>query len=255
MLNPHSCPRVSVALAFLFFLILSACTTTNDARVLQLLNERGFGRAASGNCNECFYFGIGDSISITDKFNPELKGRYTIRMDGTVDLPLLGETYVSGFTPKEIASMLNMRFSHYYRYVALTVVPGRITSKKFYIHLDTDKHIVKKFTGGQTLYDVLMGIRYNSIDVDLDNIKVIRSDPVHPLVIHCDLDQMIHHGMSRDNILIKEDDIIFFTPSIVGYFKQLVKTLVSPLSPLVQLFSGVNRLDYLSDSFSNRDYF
>jgi len=232
----------------------TGCKITDDARVLQLLNERGFGRRASGNCNETFYFGIGDSMKMMDKFNPELKGIHTIRMDGTVDFPQIGETYVAGFTAKEIASMLNMRFGHYYKYVAVTVTPGKIKSKKYFVHLDTDKSYMKPFQGGQTLYDILMTIRYNSIDVDLSNVKVIRCDPVHPLVIYCDMDAMIHEGDSRDNILIKEDDIIFMTPSLIGYFKRLVKTLISPLQPLVSLVTSVNKIDILMDTFGDPYY-
>lgn len=232
----------------------TGCKVTDDARVLQLLNERGFGRAASGNCNETFYFGIGDSIKMKDKFNPELKGLYKIRMDGTVDFPQIGETYVAGFTAKELASMLNMRYGHYYKYVAVTIEPTRITSKKYFVHLDTDKSYMKPFKGGQTLYDILMTIRYNSIDVDLSNVKVIRSDPVHPLVIYCDMDAMINDGDSRDNILIKEDDIIYMTPSLIGYFKRFVKMLVSPLQPLTNLVNSVNRIDILMDTFGDPYY-
>ncbi|MFH2001674.1 MAG: polysaccharide biosynthesis/export family protein [Planctomycetota bacterium] len=241
---------------FLGFIVLGlvGCKVTDDARVLQLLNERGFGRKASGNCNETFYFGIGDSMKMMDKFNPELKGLFTIGMDGTVDFPQIGETYVAGFTSKEIASMLNMRFGHYYKYVAVTVAPAKVTSKRYFVHLDTDKSYMKPFQGGQTLYDILMTIHYNSIDVDLSNIKVIRADPVHPLVIYCDMDAMIHDGDSRDNILIKEDDIIFMTPSFIGYFKQVVKTLVSPLQPLVTLVTSVNRIDMLVDTFGDPYY-
>jgi hypothetical protein len=258
-LNLHVSDRTRFAALLLLFgvaaVCLMGCVTSDDARVLQLLNERGFGRKASGNCNEVFYFGIGDSFSIGDKLNPELRGTQTIRMDGTVDLPQLGETYVAGLTAKEIASMLNIRYGHYYKYVNIEVKPRRVVSKRIFIHLDVDKHITKKFQGGQTLYDVLMAVKYNSIDVDLNNVKVIRPDPVHPLVIYCDMGAMIKHGDSRDNILIKEDDIIYFTPTIIGYFKRLVKTLTSPLQPLVQLFNAANRIDVLTETFGDSRYY
>lgn len=231
------------------------CTLSDDARILQVLNERGFGRKYSGNCNEVFYFGIGDAFSFKDKYNPELRGKAKIRMDGTVDFPQLGETYVAGFTAQEISSMLNIRFGHYYKYVNVKVEPLASKSKRYFVHLDTDKHLVRPFKGDMTLYDVIIAARYNSIDVDLNNVKVIRCDPVHPLVIYCDMAAMIHNGNSRDNILIKEDDIIYFTPSIIGYFKRLVKTLVSPLQPVVSLFNAVNRIDRMVNTFGDERYY
>jgi len=248
-------PSISVLSACLLgmlCLVLGGCMTSDDARILQLLNERGFGRKyGGGNVNETFYFGIGDSFKYDDTFNPELKGTAKIRMDGTAHLPHIGDTYVAGLTAQEIASMLSARLGHYYKFTDITVTPGSITSKKVFIQLDTERHMVKKFQGDSTLFDVIQMVKYSSIDVDLDNVKVIRADPVHPLVIYCDMNAMIHNGLSRDNILIKEDDIIYFTPTLIGYFKNLVKTLLSPLQPVVQLVTGVQRLDYTFETFGN----
>jgi len=240
--------RCALVLGSAFFLF-TACYTTDDARVLQILNERGFGRKYSGNANELFYYGVGDSFTFADTFNVELQGSLTIRMDGTVNFPQIGETYVAGLTSKEIASMLDTRFAHYYKYISITVIPGNVVSKKIFVHLDTDKNMVVTFRGDQTLYDLVQSVNYDSIDVDLDNIKVVRADPVHPLVIYCDIDDMTHGGYSRDNILLREDDIIYFTPSIVGYLKLFVKTILSPLQPAVQLITGVNRMDMMIDTF------
>jgi protein involved in polysaccharide export with SLBB domain len=251
--NPSRTHALALLIGFLV-LSLAGCLTSDDARVLQVLNERGFGRRYSGNANEVFYYGIGDSIKVKDKFNPELRGVFKIAMDGTVNFPQLGETYVAGLTSKEIAAMLTSRFQHYYKYVQIEVTPGRVMSKKIYIHLDTDLHYIRRFTGDMTLFDVIQSVRYDRILVDLGNVRVIRADPVHPLVIYCDMDSMIHGGNSRDNILIKEDDIIFFTPSIIGRFRNLTKMLVAPLTPLVQLFTAINRIDYMYNTFGDVRY-
>ena len=241
------------AAAGLILCITTGCLATDDARVLQLLNERGFGRKYTGNANEVFYYGVGDSLQYSDEYNEDLSGNVTIRMDGTAMFPLIGETYIAGLTSREIASMLNLRLGHYYKFVNIQVSPSQITSKRIFIQLDTDRHYMREFQGDQTLYDVIMDVNYDSIDVDLDNVKVIRSDPVNPLVIYCDMDDMIYNGNSRDNILIKEDDIIYFTPSWVGYLKRFVKTLLSPVQPVAQLFLGVQQIDYSIETFGE-DY-
>jgi len=229
--------------------------TTDDARVLQVLNERGFGRKYTGNANEQFYFGIGDSMTIVDAYNPENNTAGIIRMDGTVEFPLLGETYVAGLTPKEISAMLNDRLTHYFKMVDITVIPANVVSKRFFIQLDTDAHQIVNFVGDQTLFDVVQNTQYDSIDVDLDNIKVIRADPVHPLVIYCDIDDLMEYGNSRDNIIIKEDDIIYYTPTVIGYLKRFVKMLLSPIQPVAQLFTGVQQIDRSISTFGDDAYY
>ena len=148
-----------------------------------------------------------------------------------------------------------MRLGHYYKNINISVSPGPVLSKRIFIQLDTDKHIIKKFDGDQTIFDVMQSINYDSILVDLDNIRVIRADPVHPLVIYCDIDDMMTDGYSRDNILVKEDDIIYCTPTVIGYFVRFVKILIAPLQPVAQLFTAARQIDYMYDSFGEDYYY
>ncbi len=238
----------------LLLLSMGACYTSDDARVLQVLNERGFGRKVTGNANEVFYYGVGDTIKFTDKSNPELSGTAQIRMDGTVDFPQLGETYVAGLTSKELAFMLNTRLSHYYKYVNISVAPAQVVSKRIFIQLDTDRHLIQKFQGDMTIFDVVQSLVYDTILVDLNNVKVIRSDPVHPLVIYCDVGAMISNGNSRDNILVKEDDIIYLTPTYMGYLVRAIKWLTAPLYPIAELFNAARQSYYLGSSFGDPFY-
>ena len=52
------------------------------------------------------------------------------------------------------------------------------------------------------------------ITADLDDILVIRSDPQHALVIPVDLQKMLDHGDSSDNVLLREDDIVIVNPKL-----------------------------------------
>jgi protein involved in polysaccharide export with SLBB domain len=247
-------PRYA-CLAALLLLLLGGCSTTDDARMLQVLNERGFGRKYSGNANEVFYFGVGDSFTYRDSYNKELKGNGRIRMDGTVYFEELGDTYVAGLTAKELASMLNQRYGHYYKVVDFRVEPKTIKSKKIFIYVDTDRHATKIFKGDMTLYDIITSVKYDSIEVDMRNIKVVRADPVNPMVMYCDMHAMIHNGNSRDNILLKENDIIYLTPSLVGHFKNFVKMLVAPLKPVAELFTQATKIDRMVDTFGEDNYY
>jgi hypothetical protein len=110
---------------------------------------------------------------------------------------------------------------------------------------------MQKFEGDQTLFDVIQKSPYDTIDMDMSNIKVIRADPVHPLVISCNMHDMIHYGNSRDNILLKEDDIVYFTPSLIGHLKNFVKMLLSPIKPVAQLFTGVRQIDQSIETFGD----
>jgi protein involved in polysaccharide export with SLBB domain len=53
--------------------------------------------------------GAGDVIEIVVYREPDLKGSYRIRGDGTIDFPLIGEVPVVGRTPREVEMVLEER--------------------------------------------------------------------------------------------------------------------------------------------------
>ena len=51
--------------------LLSACSTQPDKRVLQLLNTSVFGKSYTGNAEVENYITIGDTLVVTDTYQPQ----------------------------------------------------------------------------------------------------------------------------------------------------------------------------------------
>ena len=70
---------------------LAGCSSFgDDARVLQVLNQRGFGRPTQ-DANRQYYLGIGDGVIVRSTEYQEYSGQSeVIRMDGTITLADLG---------------------------------------------------------------------------------------------------------------------------------------------------------------------
>jgi protein involved in polysaccharide export with SLBB domain len=237
-------------LAFVAGLGLAGCTSTDDARVLQVLNQRGFGRPTQ-DANRRYYIGIGDGVVLQSNFYPELNGvSEQIRMDGTVTLPDVGEVFINGLTPDEATEVVRQRYDHILADTSnLLLRVSAISSKKYYVTGAPPLPARSvNFNGDTTLMDVVVGANIEETIVDTDNILVIRGDPENPLRISCDYDDIVQ-GFTRDNILIRENDIIYLTPNWLGYIKWGVSALLAPLQPVQQLFFGVNNIVSLSDSF------
>jgi protein involved in polysaccharide export with SLBB domain len=230
--------------------VLQGCRTSDDVRVLQVLNQRGFGRPTQ-DANRRYYIGIGDSVSLRTHTYAELNGvTEKVRMDGTITLPDVGEVYVNGLTPDEATEVVRQRFGSKLKETSdLTIRLGSINSKQFYITgVPPRQPKSVNFKGDTTLLDVIVRANIDEVLIDTDAILVIRGDPENPLVITCDYDDIIQ-GFSRDNILIRENDIIYLSPSWVGYITWGVTILVAPVKPLSNLVFGVNNIVSISDNF------
>jgi protein involved in polysaccharide export with SLBB domain len=238
-------------LAVLLAALLAGCQTPDDARVLQVLNQRGFGRPTQ-DANRQYYVGIGDSIVVRDTIHPEYSGMSeTVRMDGVVTLSDVGEVYVNGLSPDEVTEVIRLAYSRYVNDTSgISVRVTGIQSKRYYVSgLPPNKPRAMNFRGDELLVDALIKAAIDEIKVDTENILVLRGDPENPLVISCNYEDIIERGLTRDNILIRENDIIYLTPSIVGWMTYGVSVLVAPLTPIQSLIFGYNNIISVTDSF------
>ena len=231
--------------------LLAACASSDDARVLQVLNQRGFGRPTQ-DANRQYYVGIGDSIVLQDRIHPEYNGvQETVRMDGVVTLPEVGEVYINGLSPDEITQVLQLKFEQYVNDTSgMSVRVMSTTSKRYYI-TGLPPRITKSFpfTGDVLLIDAIERGNVDQLLVDEKRIRVLRGDPENPLVIECNYDDIQERGLTRDNILIRENDVIYLTPSVVGWLTYFVSLLLAPLEPVEDLLFGWNNVVSISDSF------
>lgn len=232
-------------------LLPAGCRTTDDARVLQVLNQRGFGRPTQ-DANRQYYLGIGDQIRLRAPDFKEYDGQSEkIRMDGTVTLEDVDEVYLNGLTPEEASEAVRKRYAEYVKETEeFDVLVSAINSKRYYVTgVPPFKPRAVVFKGDTLLIDALSGQIGDENLVDTDAILVIRGDPENPLVIICDYDDVRFDGLTRDNILIRENDIIYLNPSVVGYLAWGVSLILSPLTPLQQLVTGSNNIVTTVDSF------
>ncbi len=230
---------------------LVGCHTTDDARVIQVLNQRGFGRPTL-DANRQFYIGIGDGLILRAPSYPEYNGvSEKVRMDGVITLPDVGEVYLNGLTPTEATETVRLRYQEWVNDTAgFRMEITDITSKRYYVvRVDPQRPVSMTFQGDELLIDALRKANYDPLLTDTSDIKVIRGDPENPLVIHCDLDDILERGLTRDNIQIRENDIVFLTPSWVGHMTLFVKKLASPIKPLTDLITSANNMVSIGSSF------
>ncbi len=236
------------------WLLLAGCQTQNDARVQTLLNQRGFGKPYTGDSNEQYYIGIGDSILVQEPNYPPLNGAYVVRADGVIHVPHIGDIFVAGLTGPDVQETLNRRFQQYAEGVKVDVSIQPTGQRSFYVHGEVGGEGQHPFIGGMTLFEVLIQVQ-PTILADDDSVRLIRADPVNPMVFKFDYDEMSIGGYSGNNVLIRENDIIYVPPNVLGYISIFLEGLLAPLNRVVFSLLNFNRLIYLTESFGEPVYF
>lgn len=243
--------RARLVIALGAVVAAAACRSSDDARVLQVLNQRGFGRPTQ-DANRQYYVGIGDQLSVQAPTYPEYSGQSeAVRMDGVITLADVGEVYVNGLSPDEVTQAVRKAYDAYLTDTSgINVRVMGTKSKRYYISgLPPKKPQPVSFSGDELLVDAMIKSGLDAGLVDTEEILVIRGDPENPLVIVCNYEDIVQLGLTRDNIQIRENDLIYLTPSVIGWITYGVYLLALPLQPIADLFNTTNQIVSISDSF------
>jgi polysaccharide export outer membrane protein len=80
-----------------------------------------------------YVIGPGDVLSIDVWKEPELTRNVSVRFDGKISLPLLGDVQATGNTPMQLASSLTSALTKYITVPQVTVIVAAMNSRRIYI--------------------------------------------------------------------------------------------------------------------------
>ncbi|MBK7643981.1 MAG: polysaccharide biosynthesis/export family protein [Planctomycetes bacterium] len=234
---------------FLLCACLAACSTAPDKRLLDRMNQKGFGKKYTGNVLEENYATIGDTISISDPYNKsELTLSKRIDIDGTILLPELGSVAVAGYTRTELEALLMEKYSPYYPQLDIKVdIANTGGSKKYFIYGEVAAAGEKTLTGDETIFEAVMKASPKDDTANLGRVRLIKADPRDPEVYEVNIGDLLENGDSSFNMGIEELDIIFVPPTMLaqlGYF------LDSMLFPVKKVLSGIGGAFFSLNQFS-----
>lgn len=229
-------PWLLAALAALVAWASGCSSTSPDKRLLQYLNDKGFGNRYTGNAEDQNYVTIGDTITINDAFHTDIGTVQRVDIDGTVVLPEIGAVHVAGQTRSELEAFLTQKYSPYYEQLRIDV---RIATqnKVYFIFGEVLAKGRKQFPGDLTVFEAVMDAAPDERTANLGRVLVIRADPRDPLIIPINI-AALFRGDSTDNVQIKERDIIYVPPTMIAQFGYFLADLMFPITAVIQQIWG-----------------
>ncbi|HET6203791.1 MAG TPA: polysaccharide biosynthesis/export family protein [Planctomycetota bacterium] len=234
--------RRGLALAVLLGLPLLAggCSSLEDKRIFQYLNRSGFGQRYHGNASEENFAAVGDAVTVTDSVNPEYLTLppQQVDIDGTIDMPEVGNVHVAGLTAGEIESLLTALYRPYFEDLRVRV-RIRTLAKSFYVFGEVAREGPHPFPGDVTLLEAVLRSAPNRVTANLARVRLVRGDPVDPLVVVVDLERLLRTGDTTYNLRLRENDIVIVPPTVIGAIGNALTQLVYPVTQILGTVVGV----------------
>jgi len=196
---------------------------------------------------------LGDDIEFRLYYHPELNLTMTIRPDGRVAFPLIGDIPAAGRTPAEMAQSVTDGLKHQgLLNVQTTVIVRKFRDQRFYVGGEVANPGVYNLTQPLTTLQAIMQAGGLKMTAQASSIIVIRAvDPNTPLLINVNLQAKSTAGKvaGESNIPLQPLDIVFVPKSKIARMNDFVLMYLKNLNPITTVFG----LNYNTGAFTFRE--
>lgn len=177
-----------------------------------------------------------DAIQIISPTIPELnQQQQTVRPDGKISFPNIGEFDVAGKTPLAVADTIREKVSKLYALAGDYPVDVRIAvfnSAVYYVLGEVQRPGPKPYTGRDTVLRAIADA-YPTVLAWKSRILIIRpsADPLYtaPKIFELKWKQIAAQGDTSMNVLLQEGDVIYVPPTILASVAMKIEEFVRPI--------------------------
>lgn len=231
-------------------LLIAGCTGPRHEELVNFLTAHE--QIVSGSN---YRFAPPDRAVIRAPKIPEVDGASQItRPDGKISLRLLGDVKVAGLTPLEVEAKLEKLLSRYYVKPRVRVTVGNAGTKQFYVFGEVGSPGPRKYTGRDTLLEVLAQSQ-PTFRAWKDQVKIIRPSPdkEERYAITINVDKLMQQGDTRYNFLLEEGDIVYVPPTPLAWLGYRIREVLDPFQPVLQAYETPAEFLDANDEYEDRN--
>lgn len=178
-----------------------------------------------------YYVEIGDILAIEVWRVPDMKREVTVRPDGRISMPLLGDMDVVGMSLVEIKEGMTVKLSEFIRNPEISISVRQFGGRKFIILGEIRTPGVYRYQQDVNLIEAIALAGGFSREAKKAKVMVIRGDirkDPQVKIITANMENLIRRGMLSENLTILSNDIIFVTRDFLGDYNDMLKDVIEP---------------------------
>jgi len=196
-----------------------------------------------------YRLGAPDEIAVSVLPQSELDRTVTIRPDGKISLPLIGDVSVEGLTPMELTEKLTERFLEYVKNPSVAVIVTGFNSKKIYVIGEVFRQGALPYNGETTVFEAVEDAGSFTRRASLGRVILVRGDISDPKVIDVNLLDVVKNGSKRKDLYLQPEDIVFVPPNGFAKAGYAMEQVLFPFTPIFGLGRDIGSIHSLEETF------
>lgn len=186
------------------FSVLFACTSVNTVKERPIESSIGL--------VDVYLMGIGDQVSVNVWRNPDLSVNVTVRPDGKISVPLVGDLKVDGISTEALSGVIEDRLANFIRTPQVTVIVTNPTSAEFIHRIRVTGAVAQQrsipYRKGITALDVILEAGGLTPFANGNESKLYRQTEEGAKVYPIYLNDILEKGVLDSNYFLYPQDII-----------------------------------------------
>jgi len=231
----------AVLMGMLVLLVLAGCATTSQTAAT--IHDYPVMR------EETYKLEAPDEIEIAVLPQSELDRAVTIRPDGKISLPLIGDVFVEGKTPMDVAADLEVKFSKFVKNPAVSVIVTGFNSKRIYVIGEVREQGLYPYTGDMSVFEAVQEAGSFTRRAALGRVILVRGDLENPQVIDVDLRQVVKGGVKLNDLHLLPGDIVYVPPNAFARAGYAIEQILFPFTPVLGLGRDIGYAREFEETF------
>jgi protein involved in polysaccharide export with SLBB domain len=159
---------------------------------------------------EEYYLQPGDSIEIIFYNTPELNREVTIRPDGKLSFPPVGEFLVAGLTPSQLENTLTQKYKDELRQPVITVILKGFEGQRVYVGGEVKLPNVLYLTGKTNALQAIFNVGGFTDHSELSTVVIVsKAEGNQPIAKIVDLKKALTGELPESEYLLKPFDMVY----------------------------------------------
>jgi polysaccharide export outer membrane protein len=193
--------------------------------------------AASGPAVTGYLLATGDIFDVNFLFEPQLSSRVTVRPDGAVALPIMGEVSVAGRTPAQVDSLLTQAYATYFKDPEVTINVVSFAPSSVYVLGEVRNPGQVELKAGLSMLQALASVGGSQMGANLSSVILIRrTGENRGMADRVDLGAVLHGKKGARDVLLAPYDIVYVPATFVTQIGRSVDQIFGKLIPIPLLY-------------------
>ena len=185
-----------------------------------------------------YRFGYGDIIEVKFFYNPTFDETSTIRPDGRITLPRMGDVLVVGMTPAQLDELITEKYSEIIREPDITVILREIGEQVVYVLGEVNQpggYPLNPY--GTTILGAVSLAEGFKNTAKLSSVILIKKDVLgNPVASRLNLTRAVSGEKREDDPFLRGNEIIYVPATFIAQLNEFMDQFFTKMMPPMEIY-------------------